>query len=150
MSKNKSSKYVYLDSDLAWEYIENGKDLDKLFPDKWITKHKFPEHLLIKGEQYKFLEDNLSDYAITSFGRIFSFAQSIPKSLMPNIYSFTVGIQLRGKRVNIPNKMKEYNWPTTFEEIRYLYTKHKWPYYLYISEGNKETYKVVKYETETK
>lgn len=131
-----NSKECYLDSEAAWEYIEMGRDLDDLYPEHWRIKHKFPANTLLKGEQHHFLEGNLNAYAITSFGRIFSFAASKPKQLIPSIYRYTIGIAVKSNiRINITRRMEILGWMKmeleTVEYIRNIYNDNNWPHYQY-------------------
>lgn len=142
-----NKKGVYIDPDLAWEYIEMGRDTDGLYPAKWKTKSKFPIELLLEGEQHQFLNAPLDDYVLTSLGRVFSVAQNKPKQLSPNIYQYSIAMSIRDIRVNILNRMDALGWHKTFNEIKDIYISNKWSHYRYYFEDGATAYELITYES---
>lgn len=75
-----SRLFCYLDGDTVWEYLETGKDIDKLYPDEFreeiqISKleKEISNYKLENEEWYLFpVDGRYRDYAVTSFGRAFN------------------------------------------------------------------------------
>ena len=138
-NNRKNGKYSYVDSELAWEYIEMGKDIDELYPESWRRKITIPKSFLLPGEKYHFLTDDLAVYALTSNSRVISCATVRPRQMVPTFLPYRVnlaGISGR-KTINITAKLSEYGWSKSVSEVYDIYMKYRWKFYL--SENNTTT-----------
>ena len=139
-TKNKSTaRHCYIDPELAWQYIEMGRDVDDLYPEKWNVTYSLPKSYLLPGEKYHFLTNNLTPYAMTSLGRIFSCFNNQPKQLVPSVYKHSIIITLRDVKINVLGKLKEYGWNKNVVDVYDIYMTYRWKFYYYES-GTYTTY----------
>ena len=130
-AKLNSSKFqIYLDGERFWELLENGKNIDDLYPDHFkeeITDkqhHDFMSKQLLPGEKYVLLDDIAYDYAVTSFGRIFNCIYGTQVKVY--FAKDDVGIIIRTYKDKLSRVFAKYGWEFDLETLRKLYKKHKW------------------------
>jgi len=128
---NTSSKFqVYLDGERFWELIENGKDVDDLYPDHFKTElvdvqyHEFMKDKLLPGEEYVLLDDIAYDYAITSFGRIFNCIYGTQVKVY--FAKDDVLLIIRTYKSKMSKEFAKHGWEFDLEKLKKLYKKHKW------------------------
>lgn len=129
--------YTYLDSEKAWEMIENkvmgnSVDMDELYPehfhtDKNAIKYKqILDKMMMEGEQYQLLNSKCEGYAITSFARIIN-AKHINQTL---VYISKKGVKtsIRGIRIDFATEFMKYGWQFIINDIKRIYDENKWNY----------------------
>jgi hypothetical protein len=124
------SKSTYLNQDQTWWLIENNLPLDRLYPNKMNSKNidnsyeKFIEPILQDGEQYALLTDNLEDYVITSYGRMFNCkTKNQVKSLSSEAKLDDIRIDIRRHKVLLKPLFEEQGWSFNAKQILKQYEK---------------------------
>jgi len=126
-----STKFAFYPSqDRAWHLIENGLDVELLYPEHMRQRLnnpnyiKYIESILMDGEQYILLDDNLYDYAITSLGRVVNCkTKRFILSLFPTAKDNDVRVDIRNKKILLSPIFKENRWEFNPEQILEQYEK---------------------------
>jgi hypothetical protein len=119
---------VYLDSQLVWDYIEMGKDVDELYPElmkEEIIQEKRIEmlkYVLQEDEQHYFILNG--DYVITDLGRVYNCLHK--RFLKPEIYKTEIYVNIRFKKQKFSELFKEANWNFDRQVILNRYKQNKW------------------------
>lgn len=142
-SNRKNGIYFYVDPDLAWEYIETGKDVDELFPDGWGAKSKMDKSILLEGETYEYINSN---YIVTSCGRVFSLTQQNLRQMIVCFYTHKVNVNMRDEKLDLLELLSKYGWTYTNKSLRNMYNKHKWKHHEYAYSPTGQGYKLHHYE----
>ena len=135
-AKNTSQKfYVYLDAEKYWEYLENGKDIDELYPESFKTDivnigyNEFMKTQLHPGEEYVLLDDKQHDYAITSFGRTFNCHSK--NQVWTYVGKENASVIVRNKKIQLNDFFKQQGWKFDIKMVG-KHT-HKKRQYIFIS-----------------
>lgn len=121
---------IYLDGNRFWELLENGKDIDDLYPDHFkpeITDkqhHDFMATKLLPGEEYVLLDDICYDYALTSFGRIFNCIYGTQVKVY--FAKDDAGVIIRTYKDKMSKMFTKQGWEFDLDKVKRLYKKHKW------------------------
>ena len=127
---NSGKFQIYLDGNRFWELMENGKDIDDLYPDHFkpeITDkqhHAFMATKLLSGEEYVLLDDIAYDYALTSYGRIFNCIYGTQVKVY--FAKGDVGVIIRTYKDKMSKMFAKHGWEFDYEKLRTLYKKNKW------------------------
>ena len=119
---------IYLDSDLVWEYIEMGKDIDELYPEylkEEVVVEKRTEllHLiLLPEEQYSFFLNG--DYVITDLGRIYNCLHR--RFLSPETYKTDLYVNIRYRKHSFSKLFQDNGWHFDWQTIVDRYKTNKW------------------------
>lgn len=129
--------YTYLDSEKAWEMIENkvlgnNVDIDELYPEHFHTDknaikyQQVLDKMMLEGEQYTLLEGKCEGYAITSFGRIIN-TKHINQTL---VYISKKGVKtsIRGIKIDFATEFIKHGWQFIINDIKRIYDENKWDY----------------------
>ena len=135
----KTKNKFYLNSDDVWAIIENGGNIDSLYPEEWNKTVSIDESFLIPGEKYFWLKNNISDYAVTSLGRIISHIGKKPRQIIIVQMESKWVCQIRNKRVNITDELYKLGINLTRDDIENIYMEHKWNFYKYSGKTNSYT-----------
>jgi len=128
---NTSKKFqIYLNGDKFWELMENGKNLDELYPDHFKTEivdiqyHNYMESILMPGEEYVLLPDDAYDYAMTSFGRIINCIFGTQVYIyISNQDAKVIARTYKGKMSKL---FEQQGWKFDIKEIMNNYDKYNW------------------------
>ena len=119
---------IYLDSDLVWDYIEMGKDIDELYPEylkeEIIIKKRTEllQHVLLSGEQHGFFLN--SDYVITDLGRVYNCLHK--RFIAPEIYKTEIYVNIRFTKHKFSELFQNNNWLFDWQTIVDRYKSNKW------------------------
>lgn len=119
---------IYLDSDLVWDYIEMGKDIDELYPEylkeEIIVKKRTEllQHVLLPGEQHGFFLN--SDYVITDLGRVYNCLHK--RFIAPEIYKTEIYVNIRFTKHKFSELFQNNNWLFDWQTIVDRYKQNKW------------------------
>ena len=119
---------IYLDSDLVWDYIEMGKDIDELYPEylkeEIIIKKRTEllQHVLLSGEQHGFFLN--SDYVITDLGRVYNCLHK--RFIAPEIYKTEIYVNIRFTKHKFSELFQNNNWLFDWQTIVDRYKQNKW------------------------
>ena len=119
---------IYLDSDLVWDYIEMGKDIDELYPEylkEEVVVEKRTEllHLiLLPEEQYSFFLNG--DYVITDLGRIYNCLHR--RFLSPETYKTDLYVNIRYRNHSFSKLFQDNGWHFDWQTIVDRYKTNKW------------------------
>ena len=130
--------YTYLDSERAWDVIENkvlgyDVDMDVLYPENFIVENTVLEYekklqvMLLEGEKYHLLTDDCDNYCITSFGRILN-AKYLTQNTLYFGKNSRVVTQVRSTKIVLSKEFKKLQWHFDADAIEKIYDKHKWRY----------------------
>jgi hypothetical protein len=119
------SKFHFIpDQELCWSLLEYNQDLSKLYPNHMCEGTdnpvyvKYIESVLYPGEQYTLLDNQLYDYAITSFGRIINCKT---KNEVGGFYlaerTNDIRINLRQSQLLLSKVFAENNWKFEFKKL---------------------------------
>ena len=136
--------YTYLDSEKAWEMIENkvlgnNVDMDELYPEHFHTDknaikyQKVSDKMMLEGEQYALLNDKCEGYALTSFARVLN-VKHINQTL---IYISKKGVKtsIRGIKMDFATEFMKYGWSFNIDKIKRVYDENNWTYKTYNSKS---------------
>jgi hypothetical protein len=138
VTKYKSTFHTYLDSDKAWDIIENkvlgyDVDIDDLYPESFIVETTSLQYginvqlILLEGEEYVLLEGDCDNYCITSFGRVLNC-----KYLTQNTVYFgknnRVTTQVRSTKILLGKEFSKQGWTFNSNNIQQIYDKYEWRY----------------------
>jgi len=127
---HKTKFHFYVDSEAAWECIENGKAISSLYPDYFkpeIQDTKYHNHMksiLLPGEKYILLDDKMYDYAVTSYGRVINCIHGT--QVFVYFRKENVMITMRSTKQDMQSIFKKQKWNFNVEEIINNYNKYKW------------------------
>lgn len=119
---------IYLDSELVWDYIEMGKDVDELYPENLkeeVVVEKRTELLqlvLLPGEQHGFFLN--SDYVITSLGRVYNCLHY--RFLRPEVYKTEIYVNIRFTKHKFSRMFKDNGWHFDWQTIVDRYKQNNW------------------------
>lgn len=129
--------YVYLDSDRAWELIEQktmgyNVDIDILYPEHFNTDKnkakytKIMNKLVMEGEQYNLLSGICEGYAVTSFGRVIN----TKKVNQVKVYFKTNDViaHIRSTKIYLSTEFANNGWSFNINTIKHIYNENKWEY----------------------
>ncbi len=126
------SKFQHIPSQTkAWFLIENNLDLELLYPEHLRTKSdnpnyiKYVESILMDGEEYILMDDDLYDYAITSYGRVINCHTKNQKvsTVMRSAKDNGVRVDIRNKKLLLRPLFKKHNWDFNPDKILEQYEK---------------------------
>ena len=139
LTKYKSTQfYCYLDSEKAWDIIENKVlghevDMDVLYPESFIVENTILQYekniqpILLSGEDYYLLDGDCDNYCITSYGRILN-AKYLTQNTIYFYKNNRVITQVRSTKLLLAKEFKKQNWHFDVNQIQQIYDKHKWRY----------------------
>jgi hypothetical protein len=115
----------------CWWLIENGLDIDLLYPEHLRAKSDNPKYItylesvLNNGEEYILLDDDLFDYALTSYGRVINCKTQNCKvsSIMRSVKDNGVRVEIRNKKILLRPIFKEQGWSFDPDKILKQYEK---------------------------
>ena len=119
---------IYLDSDLVWDYIEMGKDVDDLYPEylkEEVIVEKRTELLhmiLLPEEQHSFFLNG--DYVITDLGRVYNCLHR--RFLSPEIYKTDLYVNIRFHKHKFSKLFQDNGWNFDWQTIVDRYKTNKW------------------------
>jgi hypothetical protein len=129
--------FTYLDSDKAWELIEQktmgyNVDMDILYPEHFHTDKnsikycEILDKLVMEEEQYSLFDSKCEGYAITSFGRVFN-AKHINQVVV--YFSRTeIKTTIRQDKINFATEFARLGWSFNINDIKRKYDENKWKY----------------------
>ena len=107
-------------------YLHNNLDIQELYLDSDKNLKLF-EELLLEGEEYFRLKDNLDHYAITSFGRVFNIDRLKQLTIMV-LNGEKIVIYLIKEKQDLEVIFEERAWNFDLDEIIKRYDKRGWYY----------------------
>lgn len=119
---------IYLDSELVWDYIEMGKDIDELYPEylkEEVIVEKRTEllqYVLLPGEQHGFFLN--SDYVITDLGRVYNCLHK--RFIAPEIYKIEIYVNIRFTKHKFSKLFQDNGWHFDWQTIVDRYKQNKW------------------------
>lgn len=128
--RNKSKFHIYLDSDTFWEYLENGRDVDDLYPEHFKTEitdakyHDVMKSLIDEDEKYILLDEECDGYAITSKGKAYNC--SLGNQIHVYISKHDLQIIIRKVKLNMSEVFAEQGWDFDLKKIKKQYEQNKW------------------------
>jgi hypothetical protein len=128
--KNYSKFYFYVDSQAAWECLENGKDITTIYPDYFkeeITDTKYHNHMksvVTPDEKYVLLEDKMYDYALTSLGRVINCIHGT--QCFVYFKKNNIVLNMRNSKLNLRQIFEEQGWEFNLQELLDNYKKYEW------------------------
>lgn len=99
--------------------------LDKIIPeldDSWVND------FLKEDEAFDYLEGELNNYVITTYGRVFNLKTK--KTVMPSVSGTNLNVMLKGKVTSYKTEFARLGWVYSFSFIMDIYAKYKWKYYV--------------------
>lgn len=113
---------IYLDPQKAWDIIENGRDIDELYPDSFKTEEvkkineKAIENVLEEGEHFTLMKEFDYDYAITSYGRAYNC--KIGRFIAAHrVLKTDILYSIRAKKVSLKQIFRDNKWKFDVTEI---------------------------------
>lgn len=138
MAKYNSQQFqIYLDSQQAWDIIENksmgyDRDIDELYPPHFISENTSIQYekklntILLKDEKYALLDDKCSGYAISSYGRIINCQFLKPKVIIVYFSNSSLTITVRGIKLHLVTEFTKHGWEFDIDNIRRIYNENRW------------------------
>lgn len=124
--------YVYLDGDKVWEYLENGKDVDELYPDNFKLENIQQQYsaslsaMMLEDEEFVLLEGWYSGYAITSMGRGFNVKNNKQIKGYIKANNSDVIFTIRNNKIFMKDLFKQQNWVYNSSVIYNNYINNGW------------------------
>ena len=134
--------FTYLDSEKAWEMIENKVlgnkvDLDELYPEHFLTDknaikyQQVLDKMILEQEQYVLLNNTCEGYALTSFGRIINVKHI--NQVLVYISKHQIKCSVRNVKINFATEFMKYGWQFNINNIKRIYDENNWTYKSYNS-----------------
>lgn len=115
------------DYEEAERVIYNNLSSDKLLSSSIEDDLDWLQEIFKEDESYAFLKDDLSNYIITTFGRIINTKNK--KQIQPNVNGNTFTIVVKGTSVNFRKEFLEQGWIYSGAFIKQKYEQYSWRYY---------------------
>jgi hypothetical protein len=130
---------TYLDSDKAWELIEQKTmgydvDLDSLYPEHFLTEitsiqnNENLESMLLPNEEYYLFGGNCDNYCITSLGRILNAKHQTQNKVYMS--KDNIKVCIRTTKIYFATEFMKHGWSFNIDEVKRRYDDNKWSYHL--------------------